>query len=142
MVLENWLTLFSNQKTNPSLQNHFSPTWKKVDLYYKPTFFSGQPLLLNHFCRTRKIQIWITIFLEQDFSNKISQTTFLHLSRKVVADWMVQCLKNFSFFSFSPFLYPDIPWPSKYSKELKSFWFLSISNFICHVWHKCGETRK
>ena len=39
----------------------------------KPSFF-----LVNHFSRTR--------FLEPDFSNQISLTTFLHLSRKVVTE--------------------------------------------------------
>ena len=53
------------------LLNHFSPTWKKVDLWYKTIFF-----LVNHFSQTR--------FLEPDFSNHFSRTTFLHFSRKVV----------------------------------------------------------
>ena len=39
----------------------------------KPPFF-----LVNHFSRTR--------FLEPDFSNQISRTTFLHFSRKEVAE--------------------------------------------------------
>ena len=46
------------------LVNHFSRTRKKVDLYYKTTFFSGQPLFSNHFSRTR--------FLKLDFLNQIS----------------------------------------------------------------------
>ena len=46
------------------LVNHFSRTIKKVDLYYKTTFFSGQPLFSNHFSQTR--------FLEPYFSNQIS----------------------------------------------------------------------
>ena len=51
------------------LVNHFSPTWKKLDLWYKTTFFSGQPLFSNQISRTR--------FLEPDFSNQISWTRFL-----------------------------------------------------------------
>ena len=46
------------------LVNHFSPTWKKLDLWYKSTF-----ILVNQISRTR--------FLEPDFSNQISQTRFL-----------------------------------------------------------------
>ena len=33
---------------------------------------------------------WSTTFLEPDFSNHFSRTTFLHFSRKLVADWMVE----------------------------------------------------
>merc|ERR1719203_629348 len=50
------------------LVNHFSRTRKNLDLWYKTTFFSGQPLFSNHFSRTT--------FLEPDFSKQISQTTF------------------------------------------------------------------
>ena len=47
------------------LVNHFSPTWKKLELWYKTTFFSGQPLFSNQISWTR--------FLEPDFSNQISK---------------------------------------------------------------------
>ena len=50
---------------------------KKVVLekwFFKLGFF----FLVNHFSRTR--------FLEPDFSNQISRTTFLHFSRKEVAE--------------------------------------------------------
>ena len=47
---------------------------EKIWIYgIKPPFF-----LVNHFSRTR--------FLEPDFSNQISRTTFLHFSRKEVAE--------------------------------------------------------
>ena len=51
------------------LVNHFSPTWKKVNLWYKTTFFSGQSLFSSQISWTR--------FLEPDFLNQISWTRFL-----------------------------------------------------------------
>ena len=50
------------------LVNHFSRTRKNVDLWYKTTFFSGQPLFSNQISWTR--------FFEPDFSNHFS-TLFL-----------------------------------------------------------------
>ena len=47
------------------LVNHFSQTRKKVDLWYKTIFFSGQPLFLNQISPNR--------FLLPDFSNQISK---------------------------------------------------------------------
>ena len=63
------------------LVNHFSRTIKKVDLYYKTTFFSGQPLFSNQISRTR--------FLKPDFyklqksraQNKRSFDFFLEVSQ-------------------------------------------------------------
>ena len=54
------------------LVNHFSPTWKKLDLWYKTTFFSGQPLFSNQISRT--------IFLQPDFSNLKSQTAKIEVA--------------------------------------------------------------
>ena len=47
------------------LVNHFSPTWKKQDLWYKTSLFPGQPLFSNQISQTR--------FLEPDFLNQISK---------------------------------------------------------------------
>ena len=38
------------------LVNHFSPAWKKLDLWYKTTIFSGQPLFSNQISWTRFLQ--------------------------------------------------------------------------------------
>ena len=59
VVLEKWFCKLGFL----TLANHFSPTWKKLDLWY--IFFSGQPLFSNQISRTR--------FLEPDFSNHISK---------------------------------------------------------------------
>jgi len=61
VVLEKWfhkLSFFF-------LVNHFSRARKKVDLWYKTIFFSGQPLFSNHIFRA--------IFPQPDFSNQISK---------------------------------------------------------------------
>ena len=67
------------------LVNHFSPTWKKLDLWYKTTFFSGQPLFSNQISRTR--------FLEPDFSNHISKNCKNRGGR--IKGW-VHCKKKYS----------------------------------------------
>ena len=78
------------------LVNHFYRTRKKIRVC-RTTFLQpekrwiysiNQPFfLVNHFSQTRKkIRVFRTTFLEPDFSKKISRTTFLHFSRKVVAD--------------------------------------------------------
>ena len=60
VVLEKWffkLGIFF-------LVNHFSRTRKNVNLWYKTTFFSGQPLFSNQISWTR--------FFEPDFWNRYS----------------------------------------------------------------------
>ena len=69
--------LFSNQKKIRVCRTTFLQP-EKIWIYsINPPFF-----LVNHFSRTRKK----SKFEEPFFSNQISRTTFLHLSRKVVAD--------------------------------------------------------
>ena len=47
------------------LVNHFSPTRKKVDLWYKTTFFSGQPLFPSQISRTTFLEPLFNTFLEK-----------------------------------------------------------------------------
>ena len=63
MVLEKWFC---------KLVNHFSQTWKKVDLWYKTTLFSGQPLFLNKISRTRFLKPLFYTSLEPWLQNKWS----------------------------------------------------------------------
>ena len=62
VVLEKWFCKLGFY----FLVNHFSLTRFLVDLWYKTTFVSDQPLFLNHISRT--------IFLEQYFSDQISKS--------------------------------------------------------------------
>ena len=73
------------------LLNHFSPTWKYVNLWYKTTFFSGQPFFSNHISWTRFLKPLFYTFLEKWLQNKWSNevllffdsTTFSRLGHKL-----------------------------------------------------------
>jgi len=54
------------------LVNRFSPTWKNVDLWYKTTFFSSQPLFSNQISRTTFLEPLFYNFLEKWLQNKWS----------------------------------------------------------------------
>ena len=61
VVLEKWFCKLGFS----FLVNHFSPTWKKVDLCYKTTFFSGQPLFSNQISRTTFLEPLFYTILEK-----------------------------------------------------------------------------
>ena len=56
------------------LVNHFSPTWNNVDLWYRTTFFSGQPLFSKQISRTRFLKPLSYAFLENSLQNHLSST--------------------------------------------------------------------
>ena len=75
------------------LVNHFSRTRKNLDLWYKTTFFSGQPLFSNQISQTRFLEPLFYTFLEKWLQIKWSTGNLL-LKLTDQISYTVQQLSN------------------------------------------------
>ena len=79
-------------------------TRKKVGLYYKSTFFSGwRKVVLQTRIFFLVREKWLTRKKNPSLKNHFSRTTFLHSSRKGIADYMAVSLEFRSYHLFKVF---------------------------------------